>query len=59
MLNLIQIGRAGAELRNPGFMQNWFFSLLPLTEPKPILMIDGSNDAFSRTEVPSGGHMIT
>jgi amino acid permease len=26
---------------------------------EPILMVDGSNDVFSRKEVPFGGHVIT
>jgi hypothetical protein len=26
---------------------------------EPILMVDGSNDVFSRIEIPFGGHIIT
>jgi hypothetical protein len=65
---MVRIGSRGAELRNPHFMSIlvfFFFFLLAFFDratartAEPILMVDGSNDVFSRKEVPFGGHVIT
>jgi hypothetical protein len=36
-----------------------FFDRATDRTSEPILMVDGSNDVFSRKAVPFGGHMIT
>jgi hypothetical protein len=36
-----------------------FFDQATDRTAEPILMVDGSNDVFSRKEVPFGGHIIT
>jgi hypothetical protein len=60
-----QIGSRGAELRNPRFMSNsislfcfqGFFDRATARTTEPTSMVDGSNDVFSRKEVPFGGHV--
>jgi hypothetical protein len=67
---MVRIGSRGPELRNPHFMSILvFFFFLSFSSlfidratartAEPILMVDGSNDVFSRKKVPFGGHMIT
>jgi hypothetical protein len=64
---------SGAEATQPPFHVDFGFFLFPFIlfffspfidratarTAEPILMVDGSNDVFSRKEVPFGGHMIT
>ena len=41
------------------FFFSLFFDRATDRTAEPILMVDGSNDMFSRKEVPFGGHVIT
>ena len=41
----------------PFFLSHYFDKATARTAG-PILMVDGSNDVFSRKEVPFGGHVI-
>ena len=39
------------------FFSIYFFDRATDRTAEPILMVDGSNDVFSRKEVPFGGHV--
>jgi hypothetical protein len=67
--NLVTIGSRGPVHQNPQFMSisvfffffffSAFFDRATAQTAEPIFMVDGSNDVFSRKEVPFGVHMIT